>query len=131
MPASSSTSVYPRSRSPLDTNPKPLRGVVADEGDAFVAQGEQMPRRNASPFDIIGTDRRNVCTPCVDEDDRNARFDQTGQIVGRWRHRQHEQSVGAITARQRGEVLVAMRWRLDVEQHEVVAAAVEGGDDSA
>ena len=43
----------------------------------------------------------------------------------------HEQPVGPVPAGERREVLVAVHGRLDVEQHEVVAAPVERGDDPA
>ncbi len=89
-----------------------------------------MPRRDATTFDIIGTDRGNVCTPSVNQDYRNTRIDQTGQIVGRWRHRENQQPFGAISTRQCGEVFVAVRRQLHVEQHEVVPAAVERSNDT-
>ncbi len=44
------------------------------------------------------------------------------------RQRHDQQAVGPVPAGEAGEVLVAVDGRLDVEQHEVVAAVPQGGD---
>ena len=106
-------------------------GVVADERDALVTEREEVAGRDPPALDVIGDDHVDVLTPCVDEYDRNPGIREPFELAaGRW-HREHEQTVGPIAARQRGEVLVPVHRRLDVEEHEVVPAPVERGDDAA
>ena len=90
-----------------------------------------MAGRDPPALDVIGYDHVDVLTPCVDEYDRNPGIREPFELAaGRW-HREHEQTVCPIAARQCGEVLVPVHRSLDVEEHEVVPAPVERGDDAA
>src|SRR5262249_3234226 len=108
-----------------------VRRILADERDASVAKREEVSGRDAAALDVVRDDHADVLTPRVDENDWNAGFFQAGQVGGlRW-EREDEQPVRSIAPGQRGEVLIAVDGRFDVEENEVVAASRERDDHTA
>ena len=92
-----------------------------------MTERHEVPGREAATFDVVGAHDGHAVADGVDQDDGDAAVEDALQGVGRRRHRHDEQAVGAVAPGQGGEELVAVDGLLDVEQHEVVAAAVEGG----
>ena len=81
---------------------------------------------STSSVTTAGTPAPSVSSSTVGTFDSASR----SRLDGRRRQRHDDQAVGPVPPGERGEVLVAVHRRLDVEQHEVVAAAVEGRDDA-
>ncbi len=102
-------------------------GVVADEGDALVPEVDQVAGGQAPALDVIGDDRGHPGAVAVQQDHGHARVGQPDQAPRGRGQRHDEQAVGPVPAGEGGEVLVAVHRGLDVEQHEVVAAAVQRG----
>ena len=85
-------------------------------------------RGHAAALLVVGRDGRDARPARVDEDDRHAGRREPVELHGAGREREDEEAVGPVAPGQRGEVLVAVHRRLDVEQDEVVATVVERGD---
>ena len=83
-------------------------GVLTDERDASVPQRHEVSCRHAPAVDVIGDDHVNVLAPRVDEDHRHAGICEAHEVGRSGWKRQHQQPVGPVSSRQRGEVLISV-----------------------
>ena len=104
-------------------------GRFTEKRNALVSEFEQVPRGDAAALHVVGDDHGHAVTSRVDEHDRHTRVDHSCELGGRRRQRHDQQTVGSIAPREGRKMLVTVRRRLDVEQHEVVGMVVQRGDD--
>ena len=98
---------------------------VAGERDPAVAELEQVARGQLAALDVVDRDRGDDAVRLVDEHHRDARRGEPALVGLRRGERDREQAVDA--ADHRAEHAGALLGALDVEEHELVAAAASIG----
>jgi hypothetical protein len=91
-----------------------------------VSECDEVTCRDATTLDVVGHHAGQPVGADVDEDDGDAGTAQALEMFRRGGQGHDEEPVGAF-ASQRRQVLVTVQGRLDVEQHQVVTAAGQGG----
>ena len=118
-----------RSRAPLEAK---LRRRVADQGDASVAELDEVASCHLAAGHVVDRDAWEGRMHRVDEDAGDARGAKAIHLgLGRER-RDDEQAVGPVASIEQLEC-PALPWvlRLDVEHHQVIRRATEAFDDAS